>query len=393
MAREKKNKIRKDKRYCRKYKGIPFYSRISDDDAKAKRDEYKRQEQAGILKKQTVLDYALPWLKRTFPKVADSTYTGLAIHLQHLTDEIGRKELSKVVPSDIKSVYTNQYKNCSNSYLKSAKQLYCSLFDSAVADGLCRSNPARDRTAKPHKGNEPKTRPITKQEREWIETFCTDHRCYPAVMAMLYAGIRPPEMKAFDIDRDVDFENETITLHKSAHIDGQNYAFTGKGKTKDALRTIPLFPPLKQALQGKHGRLISSAHGEQINHTTWNVVWNSYKHCMETAINRMEKRWYGRTKEHKKMLEEKRELPPWIEFNIVPYDLRHSFCVMCRDAGVEINTCRRWMGHADAKMILKVYDSVSEDRSEQERKKIENRLFRVQNGVQSEKESAETLDK
>ena len=67
-------------------------------------------------------------------------------------------------------------------------------------------------------------------------------------------------------------------------------------------------------------------------------------------------------------------MPPWKEFDIVPYDLRHSFCVMCRDAGVEINTCRRWMGHADAKMILKVYDSVSEDRSEQERKKIESKF-------------------
>ena len=42
------------------------------------------------------------------------------------------------------------------------------------------------------------------------------------------------------------------------------------------------------------------------------------------------------------------------------------------------------MGHADAKMILKVYDAVSEDRSDQERKKVENRLFGVQNGVQPE---------
>ena len=51
------------------------------------------------------------------------------------------------------------------------------------------------------------------------------------------------------------------------------------------------------------------------------------------------------------------------------------------------------MGHADAKMILKVYDSVSEDRSEQERKKIENRLIRGQNGGQIESESHAMLEK
>lgn len=393
MPREKKNKIRKDNRYCRKYHGIPFYSYISDDDAKAKRDEYIAQEKTGIIRKASVAEYSLPWLKRTFPKIADSTYTGLAIHLQHLIDEIGNKQIATVVPSDIKGVYSKQYKSCSNSYLKAARQLFVSLFDSAVADGLIRSNPARDRTAKPHKGSLPKTRPITKQEREWILTYCTDHRAYPVVMMMLYAGMRPQEAKAVKIDRDVDFENDTITIHETAHNKGQKYDYTEQGKTEWSNRTIPLFPPLKAALEGKEGYLITSAHGERVTHTTWRVAWNSYVTHMETAINGMPKRWYGRTKEHKKILENKGTLPEWIEFDIVPYSLRKSFCVMCRDAGVELNTCRKWMGHADSKMILQVYDSVSEDRSDQERKKVENRLIGVQNGVQIQNENAESIDK
>jgi integrase len=212
---------------------------------------------------------------------------------------------------------------------------------------------------------------------------------------MLYAGLRPQEAKALKIDRDVDFENDTITLREFAHNDPQNaqkYEFTDEGKTERATRQIPLFPPLKSALNGKQGYLITSANGEQVTHTTWRVAWNSYKASMETAINGMPKRWYGKTKEHKKLLAEKKPLPKWITFDIVPYDLRHSFCVMCRDAGVEINTCRKWMGHADAKMILKVYDSVSEDRSENERQKIEKGVFGVQNGVQTENEQPASLE-
>ena len=393
MPREKKQTVKKrsDGRYKVKYHGIQFYG-SSPEEAIAKREEYKRDEQAGIVRKATVTDYALPWLKRTYPSVADSTYTGLAIHLQHLIDEIGNKQIASVVPSDIKGVYSKQYKNRSNSYLKSAKQLFCALFDSAVADGLVRSNPARDKTAKPHKGSAPKTRPITQQEREWILTY-TDHRAYPVVMMMLYAGMRPQEAKAVKIDRDVDFQNNTITIHETAHNDGQRYDYTEKGKTDLSNRTIPLFPPLRAALEKRKGWLITSAHGERVTHTTWRVVWNSYKTYIETSVNGMPKRWYGRTKEHKKILEAKGKLPEWVEFDIVPYDLRHSFCTMCRDAGVEINTCRRWMGHADAKMILKVYDSVSEDRSEQERKKIENRLIGVQNGVQIPDPSSAMIEK
>ena len=393
MPRKKKErlKVRKDGRYKCKWHGIQFYG-STPEEAFAARDEYIQNQEKGF-KRQTVTEYSLPWLRRSFPEVADSTYTGLAIHLQHLIDEIGDKQISSIVPSDIKDIYSNQYKYCSASYLKSAKQLFSSLFDSAVADGLIHFNPARDKTAKPQKGSQPKTRPITDQEREWILTLCTDHRCYPAVMTMLYAGLRPQEAKAVTIEKDVDFKNHIITLHEFAHNNGQKYDFTGEGKTDKANRQIPLFPPLEQALKGKKGYLIASAHGERVTHTTWRVAWNSYKAAMERAINGMPKRWYGRTREHKKLLEQEKPLPEWKSFDIVPYDLRHSFCVMCRDAGVEINTCRRWMGHADAKMILKVYDSVSEDRSTEERKKIENRLFGVQNGVQDNSEQPEAIEK
>jgi hypothetical protein len=54
---------------------------------------------------------------------------------------------------------------------------------------------------------------------------------------------------------------------------------------------------------------------------------------------------------------------------------------------VDINTCRRWMGHADAKMILKVYDSVSSDREQSEREKVEKIWFQVQKEVQQENDT------
>ena len=386
MPRKKKEtlKRRADGRYRCKYQGVYFYG-ATPEQAFAARDAYKASQAAGFSARQTVQDYALPWLERTFPKVAEPTYTGLAIHLQHLIDCIGDKFISHVVPSDIKDVYSSQYRDCSNSYIKGAKQLYCSLFDSAVADGLCRSNPARDRTAKPHRGNDTKTRPITAQEREWINTYCHDHRAYPAVILMLYAGLRPQEAKAFNIDRDYDKEKGVIRVTETAHRDGSNqYRITGKGKTKLAIREIPAFPPVVEALEGRHGALIASAAGKRITQTTWNNAFASYKAEMERSINGLQRRWYGRTRAHRAMIAAGKDLPEWIQFDIVPYDLRHSFCTMCRDAGVEINTCRKWMGHADSKMILKVYDSVSEDRSTSERQKVEKALFGGQNGGQEE---------
>ena len=382
MPRQKKQRLKKraDGYFVCRYKDQWFYS-LDEDDALAQREEYKRLERIRQNAIPTVNEYAEKWIDRAYPAVMQTTKAGLKIHLRKLTDAIGEKLLTEVKPSDIKEIYSDRYVGLSHSYIQGAKQLFCALFDAVVADGYLRANPARDRTAKPHRGTTGGHRPITAQERIWIETLCTDHRAWPAVMAMLYSGIRPQEAKALKIDRDVDFKAETITLHESAHIqDSNHYKLTKEGKTDLAMRTIPLFPPLKDALTGRKGYLVTSAAGKPVTIQAWKSVWESYVVCMETAINGVQKRWYGKTKEHKKIQDEGGTLPPWIEFTVVPYDLRHSFCCMCRDNGVEINTCIRWMGHADEKMVLRIYDEASDDRSEKEAERLKKILFRSGNG-------------
>ena len=377
MPRQKKQVLKKraDGRYACRYKNQWFYH-TDPDECLRLREEYKEQEKRGRIMSYFVQEYALNWFERAYPNISPSTKRGLKTHLKTLINAIGSLSVSEVKPSDIKAIYSESYKGKSNSYIKAAKQLYCALFDSAVADGLILSNPARDKTAKPHTGTYTGHRAITPQECEWILTLCTDHRAWPVVMAMLYAGIRPQEAKALNIDKDVDFVNETITVKQTAHIDpekGHKYVFTGKGKTERANRQIPLLPPLKDALKGKHGYLVTSAHGERVTHSTWWVMWRSYVTHMETAINGVDRRWYGRTKEHKKILADGGTLPPWVSFTVVPYDLRYSYATMLRDMKppIELHTAIAWMGHADSKMILKIYDQVTKarDTSEAERLK------------------------
>ncbi len=371
---------RKDGRYRKVYKGQQIMGN-TEDEVYDLYDAIVKAEEEGMRKPVTVGEYASEWLPIAFPSVRDNTYHGFATHIQKLVDVIGMEKLNQVTPTMIKKVYAEKYKNLSNSYIKSGRQLFCSLFDAAVADGYCRSNPARDRVAAPPKGKPVKEVKFTVQHREWIETLCTDHRCHPIVMTMLYAGLRPQEAKALDITKDIDFDNDIVYVRQTAHVEGQKYAISDDMKTGWSERQVPLFAPLKQALKGKEGHLITTAHGKDITVQTWKVAWNSYKHCMETAINGMDRRWYGRTKEHKKILEADGRLPEWIDFDITPYTLRKAFCRFCRDNKVELNTCIRWMGHKDASMILKVYDEASDDRSAAEAERI-NALFEVQNEVQ-----------
>ena len=403
MPRQKKQhlKRRKDGRFACRYKELWFYGE-TEDEALGAREEYKQAEKRGELQLETgptVAQYALKWLPIAKPNVAQSTYNESTGLIQKLLKSLGGTYIKDVLPSDIKTVYSTEFKGLSDSYIRSAKQLYIGLFDAAVSDGYCRRNPAREKPAQPHKGTKGGHRAITPQEREWIDTLCLNHRCRPAVMAMLYEGLRPPEAKAFNIDKSVDRDAGVVRLVEFAHKGENNhYIITDQGKTKKARREIPLFSPFAEAIKGKSGPLITTPKSEELTMQAWRVVWQSYVHQMENAINGIEKRWYRRTKAHKKILAEaeklrkegkkgeaedkEAEIAPWISFTVRPYDLRHSFCTMCRDAGVEINTCIKWMGHADANMILKIYDEVSEDRSKKEAEKLEKALNRSQNGSQ-----------
>ena len=383
VPRPKKQVLKKraDGRFACRYHGQWFYS-YDHDDCLRQREEFKQAEKRGLVASYFVSEYADQWLTRTYPNANPRTLEAMKRHVRILSDAIGNLPVADVKPSDIKNVYSTHYKSLSNEYIKQAKTVFCSVFDSAVADGVILTNPARDRTAKPHKGTTGGHRSITEQEREWILTKAVNHRVRPLAMAMLYAGLRPQEAKALMIDRDVDFDNDTITVRQTAHADPDNvqkYAFSEQGKTSKANRTIPLLPPLKTALEGRTGLLITSAHGEPVTRCTWLNAWRSYQHTIERDVNGCQRRWYGKTKEHKRLLAEGKPLPPWIPFTVTPYDLRHSFATMCRSMHppIELHTVIKWMGHSDATMILQIYDSVTDDRDAAEAQRLRESLTSV----------------
>ena len=63
-----------------------------------------------------------------------------------------------------------------------------------------------------------------------------------------------------------------------------------------------------------------------------------------------------------------RKFQDQIDSETTPYDMRHSFCTMCRDAGIDPKVLAEWMGHSDMSMIMKIYDHVTDERREKAKK-------------------------
>ena len=153
MPRTKKQhlKRRKDGRFCCLYHGIQFMGQ-TEDEALAKREEYKRREAAGIHQQSdpTVSEYASKWLPLHKAGVSAKCYNDYAKQLEALCSVIGPKKISKVTVDDAALVWSH-YAGYSASTVKRARMLYVALFDTAIENDLCRKNPFRAKYAQPPK--------------------------------------------------------------------------------------------------------------------------------------------------------------------------------------------------------------------------------------------------
>lgn len=354
MPRQKLTQ-RTDGRYRCKYKDKYFYG-SSQREAQQKRDEYKRLLDAGIKASEagiTVRQYAMRWVNTHKASVSDKCYNDYVKQLNAMIEQIGDLRLMDVTPDDIKQIFSTHYLNYSQSTIKRARMLYISMFDAAIESGYARANPCRSKHAQPHKGTSGTHRAITDEERRLILT--TPHRFQLGALVMLYAGLRRGEALAL---RRSDIDTSTAVIHvvRAIRYDS-NQPIIDTPKTEAGERDIPLLSQLAASIPADCDIIMPSARGGYCSEIAFRRGWSSYLLALSKAAGH--------------------------DITIRPHDLRHSYCTMLRDAGVEMKLAMQWMGHADEKMILRIYDHVTADRIEKSVKMLENNLSGGQNGGQN----------
>ena len=383
MPRQKLTQ-RTDGRYRCKYKGKEFYG-STPKEAQQKRDEYKRMLDAGMKAESiglTVKAYAMRWVSTYKAHLTDGPYNTHVRILNRFCDHegIGSRRMQDIDTIDIQGFY-NTAEGKSFSYICSMRETIKGLFKFALADRVIQHDPTSK--AKIPKGKKGTHRAITQHERDLISAL--DHRMRPAAMVMLYAGLRRGEALALDIDRDVDYHKKTITVRYAVRFPDQQHPVLVDPKTEAGSRTIPLLDVLADELQGKHGLLITDADGNMMSESAWSRAWESYLCKLSVLHNGHAKRWHGKTKEDKAILAAGGTIPPWQDISIRPHDLRHSYCTMLYDAGVDLKTAQLWMGHADVDVTMKIYTHLTEERQQKATTALENaakNLFGGQNGGQ-----------
>jgi len=344
-------KQRSDGRYACKYRGKTFYGSTSAA-AYAARDQYVRQESAGQVLRQalTVKDYALRWLPLYKSSVSDKCYNDYAKQLEALFPVIGSRLLHQVTVDDAAAVWKH-YAGYSASTIKRARMLYIAMFDTAIENDLCRKNPFKSKFTQPPRGSSGSHRALTDDEVALIRTV--PHRFQLPVLIMLYAGLRRGEVLALSSD-DIDLRRGIISVSKAIRFDS-NRPVIADPKTEAGRRDVPILSALRPYLENCSGLVAPSASGTIMSEVAFRRAWNSYLTALSRAAGH--------------------------PVSIRPHDLRHTYCTMLVDAGVPLKQAMAWLGHADEKMIMRVYDHVTEARSLASIEKVEQHLSGRQTGV------------
>ena len=170
----------------------------------------------------------------------------------------------------------------------------------------------------------------------------------------------------------MDFEKKTITVRGAVSFSNGNQPEESDGKTEAAQRTIPLVPPLADALRGHHGLLATKADGTLMSQSAFDRKFDSYITYLEVKLNGCLKHWYGKKKEHKALIAAGGELPPWRDVTIRCHDFRVDFCTRCYYARIPLKTLQTWMGHSDAQMILEIYSKLTREEEEKDAMRLAN---------------------
>ena len=345
----------------------------------AARDNNKNLSDKGIFNV-----WAEKWLNEVkLPSgLSSGTITQYRSALSHLNNEFGEMEMKDITLSAFQCFVNklaaqnpNTGKPCSKATLSSIIKVAGSIFEYADSNNIIGVPRWIKNVSIPKSAPVKKRRSLSEEEILWI--IDTPHRAQLPAMIMLFAGLRRGEVFALQWN-DIDFNNKTLKVHRSVEIIGNKSIVKDGGKSKSAVRTIPVPPILANYLeQYKESTTISSpyvctnANGKMYTKSSFKSVWNSYllnlniKYGYDNKINKYNP---------------KKILPFKIDC-FTPHYLRHTYATLLYLMDVPPVDAMKYLGHSSIAVTIDIYTDLEKfdknSLSDEFRQKLKNEFTTI----------------
>ncbi len=267
------------------------------------------------------LDYVAKfWFDNKSAHVSEETLKSYkSVYLNHVAPIFGSRKISNILPMDLQPFF-NSLHNSMGKTCENAKIILNGIFDFAVANRLCPSNPMAGVIIERHY-RKTGSALTDEQIKRFIDVMRQSGELGTAYLIILYSGIRGAELEKMTFD----WEGGTFTVHNAKLKKGQ------KANPANLTRTVPIFPglwPLR----------------DRIERNDWRIP----RRILSNSLCRF-----------------------WTETTVK--DLRHTFTSRAREAGVENELVNLWTGHLPgANVTANVYTHFSLDYQKREAEKINN---------------------
>jgi integrase len=279
------------------------------------------------------------------PHVRDNAYKDKKARLQtYLIDPLGRQELSEIPPSALQKILNSQ-KGKSRSFLSKLKGEITAFFDAAEDENLLTKNPARRLFLPPCEDQE--RRALTLEERAAFLKAAEKHKHGLLFLVMYYCGLRPGEAKALTY-ADIDYNRQCLSVNKALE---NHTGIIKPPKTKSGIRTVPIPDALFQKLPRKKGKELlfqGDRTKKPLSEATYSRAWQSLLNLMDVEL--------GAKRYRNKIIPE----TSVVDRKLTPYYLRHTYCSMLPELGVDIKTAQYFMGHANISVTANTYQHITE---------------------------------
>ena len=296
----------------------------------------------------TVKAWAERWLRVVkAPSIKRSMQEVYQGHINKWLVPIHNIKISNVKQIQLQEILATAAKTLSQSSMDKLYNCIAGVFATAKGNGLTAID-ITEGLVKPTGLRKTKRTSLIEAEQGIMNTVGETHAKGLLVLLIMYAGLRINEALALTWE---DITDAYITINKTIVYEKNSNAPSIKESPKSdaGFREIPILPIVKNNLNRPVNVLPSAYVFEKIYSKTmkrslWASLMKSFDNLWDTKYNSGGTIFVAPPKKR----------------TITSHMLRHTYATILYDAGVDVKTAQKWLGHSDVAVTLGIYTDLSD---------------------------------
>lgn len=301
----------------------------------------------GISKNTLFKDYAEHYKTVRFPNLSANTQESYARAMALMCRHIGNRGMGYIRRSEIEAALSHHADTPTtrNKMLSITRMIY----NMAIDDGICQYNPASNI-------ENLKTRHKDRRILTPKETDAVLHAELPEMERLMidifyYTGIRKGELLALSHKS---IKNGFIQISEQSQS-RRGKTYITKLKTENGYREIPIPDFLEKKIRDylkkcDYVYIFQPIRARNTFVYHWNKILDEFCAMLYPKYKRVTK-WRGLKQDY-------------FPLNLKPHDLRHNYCSLLYENGVDIKVAQKLMGHSSINTTLGIYTHLAAGRME-----------------------------